>query len=118
MTVASSNCRWKNANRRVTDDVSHRHAKIVCFSFFQDRPNSSTTATRVSKRVDLDGLIIVVVDVAAQLNLKGRYVLKNVAPESEDYNVEQLHFHWGQQNDYVNGSEHLREGQSFPLEVS
>lgn len=53
----------------------------------------------------------------AQLNLQNYYVLKNVAPESEDYKVEQIHFHWGHQNDNMNGSEHLHEGQSYPLEM-
>ena len=53
----------------------------------------------------------------AQLNLKNRYIVKNIAPESEDYKVEQVHFHWGHSNDNTNGSEHLHEGQSYPLEV-
>ena len=53
----------------------------------------------------------------AQLNLKNRYLLKNLAPASEDYQVEQLHFHWGHANDDYFGSEHLHEGQSYPLEV-
>ena len=54
----------------------------------------------------------------AQLNLKHHYVLRNVAPASEDYIVEQIHFHWGHSKDSVNGSEHLLEGQSYPLEVT
>jgi hypothetical protein len=54
----------------------------------------------------------------AQLHLPNHYVLKNVAPESEDYKVEQLHFHWGHSNDNTQGSEHLHEGQPYPLEVS
>ncbi|CAF1358037.1 unnamed protein product [Rotaria sordida] len=53
----------------------------------------------------------------AQLNLKNHFVLKNVAPASEDYRVEQIHFHWGHANDDVNGSEHLLEGRSYPLEM-
>lgn len=52
-----------------------------------------------------------------QLNLKSSYVLKQVAPWSEDYNVEQLHFHWSHHHDNVNGSEHTVEGQHYPLEV-
>ena len=55
--------------------------------------------------------------IIAQLNLRNHYVLKNVAPESEDYIVEQVHFHWGHSNDNKTGSEHLLEGKSFPLEV-
>ena len=54
----------------------------------------------------------------AQLNLKNHYVLKNVAPQSKDYNVEQIHFHWGHSSDLANGSEHLLNGRSYPLEVS
>ncbi|CAF3312366.1 unnamed protein product [Rotaria socialis] len=54
---------------------------------------------------------------SAQLELKNHYVLKNVAPESEDYKVEQIHFHWGHSEDYVNGSEHLLEGLPYPLEM-
>ncbi|CAF1158651.1 unnamed protein product [Adineta ricciae] len=53
----------------------------------------------------------------AQLNLNGRYVLKNVVPGGEDYIAEQIHFHWGHSNDNVNGSEHLYEGQSYPIEM-
>ncbi len=45
-------------------------------------------------------------------------MLKNVAPQSEDYQVQQVHFHWGHSNDNINGSEHLLEGKSYPLEVS
>ncbi|CAF3893570.1 unnamed protein product [Rotaria sordida] len=52
-----------------------------------------------------------------QLNIKNRYVLKNVAPESEDYKVEQVHFHWGHSHDINNGSEHLLEGRPYPLEM-
>ncbi|CAF1487510.1 unnamed protein product [Adineta steineri] len=52
-----------------------------------------------------------------QLDLKKRYVLKNLAPGSEEYSVEQLHFHWGHSTDNINGSEHLFEGQSYPLEM-
>jgi carbonic anhydrase len=53
----------------------------------------------------------------AQLNLKGQYVIKNVAPQSENYKVEQIHFHWGHANDNINGSEHLYEGKAYPLEM-
>ncbi|CAF0744893.1 unnamed protein product [Rotaria sp. Silwood1] len=53
----------------------------------------------------------------AQLNMKNHFVLKNVAPESEDYKVEQIHFHWGHSHDNNNGSEHLHEGKSYPLEM-
>jgi carbonic anhydrase len=53
----------------------------------------------------------------AQLNLPNYYVLKHVAPSSEDYKVEQIHFHWGHSNDNRNGSEHLHEGQAYPLEM-
>jgi hypothetical protein len=49
--------------------------------------------------------------------MKSSYVLKNVTPESDDYYVEQIHFHWGPVNNNVQGSEHLREGRSYPLEV-
>ncbi|CAF2407491.1 unnamed protein product [Rotaria sp. Silwood2] len=52
-----------------------------------------------------------------QLNMRNHYVLKNVAPESEDYKVEQIHFHWGHSNDDINGSEHLHEGRPYPLEM-
>ncbi len=55
--------------------------------------------------------------ILAQLNIKNRYELKHIAPESEDYKVEQVHFHWGHSNDNINGSEHTNEGQSYPLEV-
>jgi hypothetical protein len=44
-------------------------------------------------------------------------VIKNVAPQSENYKVEQIHFHWGHANDNINGSEHLYEGKAYPLEV-
>lgn len=37
---------------------------------------------------------------------------------SEDFHVEQLHFHWGGGENNTVGSEHLLEGESFPLEVS
>jgi hypothetical protein len=50
--------------------------------------------------------------------MKTQMVLKHVAPESENYNVEQIHFHWGHANDNTNGSEHTDEGQAYPLEVS
>ncbi|CAF3486244.1 unnamed protein product [Rotaria socialis] len=53
----------------------------------------------------------------AQLNLKNHFVLKNIAPGSEDYKVEQIHFHWGHANNDNNGSEHLLEGQAYPLEM-
>ncbi|CAF1336874.1 unnamed protein product [Rotaria sp. Silwood1] len=53
----------------------------------------------------------------AQLSLTNHSVLKHVAPASEDYRVEQIHFHWGHSNDTVNGSEHLLEGRSYPLEM-
>ncbi|CAF2985802.1 unnamed protein product [Rotaria sp. Silwood2] len=53
----------------------------------------------------------------AQLSLSNHYVLKNVALGSKDYRVEQIHFHWGHSNDNVNGSEHLLEGRSYPLEM-
>jgi len=56
--------------------------------------------------------------ILVQLSLKNQYLFKNVAPGSEDYKVEQLHFHWGHSNDNINGSEHLHEGQSYPLEVN
>ncbi len=62
--------------------------------------------------------ICVRIYVLAQLSLRNQYILKNVAPESEDYKVEQVHFHWGHSNDNTNGSEHLLEGRSYPLEVS
>ena len=39
-------------------------------------------------------------------------------PGGEDYIAEQIHFHWGHSNDNVNGSEHLFEGQSYPIEVN
>ncbi len=32
--------------------------------------------------------------------------------------MQQVHFHWGHSNDNINGSEHLLEGKSYPLEVS
>ncbi len=53
----------------------------------------------------------------AQLNLKNHYLLKHVALQSEDYKVEQIHFHWGHSDNIINGSEHLLDGQSYPLEV-
>ncbi|CAF1488670.1 unnamed protein product, partial [Didymodactylos carnosus] len=53
----------------------------------------------------------------AQLNFNKHYVMYNIAPESEDFHVQQLHFHWGNYKDNVNGSEHLLEGQPYPLEV-
>lgn len=56
--------------------------------------------------------------ILAQLNLQNHYLLKNVAPASEDYKVAQIHFHWGHARDDMNGSEHLYEGHSYPLEVS
>ncbi len=56
--------------------------------------------------------------IIAQVNFNNQYVLKHVAPESEDYKVEQLHFHWGHSYDLNNGSEHLHAGQPYPLEVS
>lgn len=52
-----------------------------------------------------------------QVNLRNRYLLKHLAPGSEDYKVEQVHFHWGQLHNTHNGSEHLREGKAYPLEV-
>ena len=55
--------------------------------------------------------------ILAQMSIKNRYLLKNIAPASEDYKVEQLHFHWGHSNNDLVGSEHLHEGQSYPLEV-
>lgn len=55
--------------------------------------------------------------ILVQLNLRSAYVLKQVAPLSEDYYAEQLHFHWGHAHDNVNGSEHTLEGQHYPLEV-
>ena len=48
--------------------------------------------------------------------MKKHFVLKHIAPESEDYIVEQIHFHWGD-TDNINGSEHLLEGLAYPLEV-
>ena len=63
-------------------------------------------------------LIIKSFDNIVQLNLQNHYVLKNVAPGSEDYKVEQVHFHWGHSGDNIHGSEHLHEGNSYPLEVS
>ena len=56
--------------------------------------------------------------IIAQLNIKNHYVLKHVAPLSEDYKVEQIHFHWGHLHDNTSGSEHLLEGRSYPLEVT
>jgi hypothetical protein len=56
--------------------------------------------------------------ILVQLSLKNQYLFKNIAPGSEDYKVEQLHFHWGHPNDNINGSEHLHEGRSYPLEVN
>ena len=53
----------------------------------------------------------------AQLNFKKHYVLKGISSESGDYRVAQLHFHWGHPHDNNTGSEHLLEGQSYPLEV-
>jgi len=44
-------------------------------------------------------------------------MLKNVAPLSEYYKVEQLHFHWSDSNDNIDGSEHWLNGQSYPLEM-
>ncbi len=40
-----------------------------------------------------------------------------MTPANEDYIVEQVHFHWGNSNDNKTGSEHLLNGQSYPLEV-
>ncbi len=55
--------------------------------------------------------------IIVQLKFKSGDVLKNVAPLSEDYIVEQIHFHWGHQSDNTNGSEHALEGRFYPLEV-
>jgi hypothetical protein len=53
----------------------------------------------------------------AQLHINGIYIVKNIAPCSGDFIVEQVHFHWGHSNNNTNGSEHLLETQSYPLEV-
>ncbi len=53
----------------------------------------------------------------AQLNFNNHYILKHITPQSENYKVAQLHFHWGHLHDNTTGSEHLLEGQSYPLEV-
>ncbi|UJR14067.1 hypothetical protein I4U23_001064 [Adineta vaga] len=53
----------------------------------------------------------------AVINIPHHYVLKNLAPGSEDYIVEQIHFHWGHHKDNVTGSEHLLNNESFPLEM-
>jgi carbonic anhydrase len=53
----------------------------------------------------------------ARINMHNHFVIKHLAPQSEDYVVDHVHFHWGDV-DSMNGSEHLLEGQSYPLEVS
>ena len=45
------------------------------------------------------------------------YIVKDIASCSEDYIVEQLHFHWGHSNNNTDGSEHLLEARAYPLEV-
>lgn len=52
-----------------------------------------------------------------QFNIQNHYVFKDLSPSSEDYNVEQVHFHWGHANDNRVGSEHTHEGKSYPLEM-
>jgi len=52
----------------------------------------------------------------AQINMKHHFVVKHLFPQSEDYIVEQIHFHWGD-SEVVNGSEHLLEGRAYPLEM-
>lgn len=52
----------------------------------------------------------------AQINMNNHFHLKHITQYSEDYIVEQVHFHWGD-DDSVNGSEHLLEGRSYPLEM-
>ncbi len=52
-----------------------------------------------------------------QLNLTNHYILKDVTYFNVDYKVVQLHFHWGDFNNNITGSEHLLENRSYPLEV-
>ena len=54
----------------------------------------------------------------AQLSFSNSdYIVKHIAPCSEDYIVAQLYFHWGHSTNNTDGSEHLLEGRAYPLEV-
>ena len=75
-----------------------------------------STSSNHCRRVQFSHLAFIHLYVA-QLNLKSSIILKHAAPQSEDYNVEQIHFHWGHRHDDTNGSEHSLEGKFYPLEV-
>ena len=90
--------------------VSHCHCQV--------RLKWSTMVIQVGSHVRRQPQADWCISLAAQINMKNHLRLKHVTPISEDYVVEQIHFHWGDADDTINGSEHLLEGRSYPLEVT
>ncbi|CAF1424522.1 unnamed protein product [Adineta steineri] len=117
----NSNGHWSYKNKNEWQQNSHycggNLQSPIDLWFNRSRHDQRLSPLHLVEKPSHNEIIIQNNGHSVQLNLKDRYILKKIAPLSEDYNVEQAHFHWGHSYDNRTGSEHFLDGQSYPLEM-